>query len=39
MRDENVLYWIWLSEKCAIATKDFRGIAERFEDPFELYSL
>ena len=39
MRDENVLYWIWLSEKCAIATKDFRGIAERFEDPFELYRL
>ena len=39
MKDENILYWLWLSEKCAIATKDFRGLAERFEDPFELYRL
>ena len=39
MKDENVLYWLWLSEKCAIATKDFRKLAERFEDPFELYRL
>ena len=39
MKDENILYWLWLSEKCAIATKDFRSLAERFEDPFELYRL
>lgn len=39
MKDENILYWLWLSEKCAIATKDFRGLAEKFEDPFELYRL
>ena len=39
MKDENILYWLWLSEKCAIATKDFRGIAEKFDDPFELYRL
>ena len=39
MRDENILYWLWLSEKCAIATKDFRGLAEKFDDPFELYRL
>jgi len=39
MRDENVLYWLWLSEKCGIATKDFRGLAEKFDDPFELYRL
>lgn len=39
MKDENILYWLWLSEKCAIATKDFRSLAERFEDPFDLYRL
>lgn len=39
MKDENILYWLWLSEKCAVATKDFRGIAEKFDDPFDVYRL
>ncbi|MBE6546638.1 MAG: DNA-protecting protein DprA [Ruminococcaceae bacterium] len=39
MNDENRLYWIWLSEKCGIASREFRRLAEHYEDPFELYSM
>ena len=39
MRDDNTLYWIWLAEKCGIASKDFARLASRFEDPFEIYRL
>ena len=39
MKDENILYWIWLSLRCGIGTKDFRRIVERYEDPFDVYRL
>lgn len=39
MKDENRLYWIWLSEKCGIASKDFGRLMERYCDPFDLYRL
>ncbi len=39
MKDENSLYWIWLAEVCGPASKDFGKLAERYEDPFELYRL
>ena len=39
MRDNGVLYWVWLSERCGIASKDFRRLAEKYEDPFDIYRL
>lgn len=39
MKDENSLYWIWLAEKCGIASKEFGRLAERYESPFDLYRL
>ncbi len=39
MRDENILYWIWLSEKCGIASKEFGKLAGRYESPYDLYRL
>ena len=39
MKDENSLYWIWLSERCGIASKEFGKLAERYENPFDLYRL
>lgn len=39
MKDESSLYWIWLSEKCGIASKEFGRLAEQYDDPFELYRM
>ena len=39
MRDENVLYWIWLSERCGAASKDAGRIADRYSDPFDVYRM
>ena len=39
MRDDSVLYWIWLSERCGVASKEFGRLAEKYDDPFDLYRL
>ena len=39
MRDENTLYWIWLSEKCGAASKQFGRLIDKYDDPFEIYGL
>ena len=39
MKNENTLYWLWLSLKCGVASKDFNRLIEKYEDPFELYRL
>lgn len=39
MKDESSLYWIWLSERCGIASKDFGRLAARYDEPFELYRM
>lgn len=39
MKDENTLYWLWLAEKCGVASKQFGRLAERYENPFDLYRL
>ena len=39
MKDENILYWIWLSERCGPASKEFRRLYEKYEDPFDLYRM
>ncbi len=39
MHDEDCLYWIWLAQKCGIASKDFARLISRFENPFEIYRL
>ena len=39
MNDENTLYWIWLSERCGIASKDFGRLMRKYESPFDIYRL
>ncbi|MBQ9085926.1 MAG: DNA-processing protein DprA [Clostridia bacterium] len=39
MKNENSIYWIWLAEKCGIASKEFGRLAEKYENPFDLYRL
>ena len=39
MKDENVLYWVWLAEKCGIASKQFRHLVDKYDDPFDIYRL
>ena len=39
MKDENTLYWIWLAQKCGVASKQFGRIIEKYEDPFDVYRL
>ena len=39
MKDENTLYWIWLSERCGIASKDFGKLMAKYDNPFDIYRL
>lgn len=39
MKDENLLYWIWLSERCGVSSKDFGRLITRYESPFDIYRL
>lgn len=39
MYDEDRLYWIWLAQRCGIASKDFARLMSRFDNPFEIYRL
>ncbi len=39
MQDENILYWIWLSERCGPASKDAGRLVERYGDPFDIYRM
>ena len=38
MASEN-LYWIWLSERLGVASKHLIPLIEKFESPYEIYSL
>ena len=39
MRDESVMYWIWLAEKFGIASKEFPRLAQNYRDPYDVYRL
>ena len=39
MKNEDVLYWIWLAEKCGAASKYFNLLMEKYENPFDIYLL
>ena len=39
MRDDKILYWIWLSEKCGVASREFGKLVAAHDDPFELYRM
>ena len=39
MLGEQLLYWIWLARACGVASKSFVRLIERFETPFDIYSL
>ncbi len=38
-KDENNLYWIWLSERFGIASKAFVPFIEAFKSPFDIYRM
>ncbi|MBE6548992.1 MAG: DNA-protecting protein DprA [Ruminococcaceae bacterium] len=39
MRDDKILYWIWLSEKFGVASREFGKLVAAHDDPFELYRM
>ncbi len=39
MKDENNLYWVWLAERIGVASKNFTRIAEKYDDPYDVYRL
>ena len=39
MGDGKILYWIWLSEKCGAASREFGRLVASHDDPFELYRM
>jgi DNA processing protein len=39
VKDENTLYWLWLADKCGVASKQFSRLVEKYEDPFDIYGL
>ncbi len=39
MIDDKILYWIWLSEKCGVASREFGKLVVSHDDPFELYRM
>ena len=39
MKDKNTLYWIWLSERLGVASKQFPRLVDKYNDPYELYRL
>lgn len=39
MKRGDALYWIWLARAMGAASKTFVRLIERFEDPYEIYSL
>ena len=39
MNDNDSLYWIWLADKCGIASREFAHLIGMFENPFEIYRL
>lgn len=39
MRDENKLYWIWLSERFGVASRYFSEFADKYDDPYDVYRL
>lgn len=39
MKDENTLYWIWLAERCGVASRAFGRLIVKHGDPFELYRM
>lgn len=39
MKDQNILYWIWLADRCGAASRYLPVLCEKFEDPFEIYRM
>ncbi len=38
-REDRTLYWVWLSERCGAASRDFGALMHQIRDPFELYCM
>ena len=39
MNNDSILYWLWLSKQCGIASKEFGKLMKRYDSPFDLYQL
>ena len=35
----DALYWIWLSQRCGVASRDVAYLVAKYDDPFELYRM
>ena len=39
MINQDVIYWLWLSARCDVASKCFDVLMQKYDDPFDLYRL
>ena len=39
MKEQNILYWIWLADRCGVASSELVRLAEKYDDPFEIYRM
>ena len=39
MKEQNILYWIWLADRCGVASSELVKLVEKYDDPFEIYRM
>ena len=39
MKEENQLYWIWLSSRFGVESKEFPSFVDKFDDPYDVYRM
>lgn len=39
MIGQDALYWIWLAEKCGVASRNFDRLIQKYPNPFDIYRL
>ena len=39
MKNQDTLYWLWLADKCGVASKSFNTLIEKYDNPFDIYRL
>lgn len=39
MIGQDVLYWLWLADKCGVASRQFDRLVQKYENPFNIYRL
>ena len=39
MIGQDALYWIWLAQKCGVASRNFDRLIQKYPNPFDIYRL